>query len=150
MSFPNPPSPQVPTPRDPDRGRLAQAQALEGKATFGVSATFMDSEQRGQQNHRKGELFISADAIAFMSHDLGQPTRFAHSEGDITMVTARLCPPWANTFLFLQDSDSTVRIAASMSARRGLRRALRDAGVTVHEQSSSRAPDLPGRGGRHI
>ena len=108
----------------------------------------MDSVRRGQRNHRKGELFISGDAIAFVSHDLGKPTRFAHAEGEITMVTARLCPPWANTFLFLRDRDSTVRIAASMSARRGLRRALRDAGVIVHEQSSSRTPEIPRRGGR--
>ncbi|MBV9535961.1 MAG: hypothetical protein JO321_11180 [Solirubrobacterales bacterium] len=147
MQNPAPP-PYVPTPRGPDRGRLAQARALEGTATFAVSATFMGSGRRGQQKRRKGELFISPDAVAFTSRDLGQPARFDHSEGDITMVKGRLCPPWANTFLFLQDRDSTVRIAASMSARRGLRRALGGAGVTVHEQSSSRAPEPPRRGGR--
>ena len=143
------PPPNVPTPGGgPDRAQLAQAQALEGTATFAVSATFMGSGRRGQQKHRNDEPFISPDAIAFMSRDLGQATRFDHSEPDITIVKGPLCPPWANTFPFLQGRDSTVRIAASMSARRGLRRALCDAGVTVYEQTSSRTPELPPRGGR--
>lgn len=127
---------------------MALDQALEGTASFAVTATFMGSGRSGQQKLREGELFISPDSIAFMSRDPGQPKRFDHSEADITMVKGRLCPPWANTFLFLKDRASTVRVAASMSARRDLRRALRDAGVTVHEQSSSRTPELPRRGGR--
>ena len=115
---------------------------------FAVSATLMGSRRRYQQKDRKGELFISPDAIAFLSRDRGEPARFEHAGRDITMVKGRLCRPWANTFLFLQDKDATARVAASMTARRGLRRALRDAGVTVQEQSSSRRPELPRRGGR--
>lgn len=137
-----------PAPRGPDRAQFAQAEALKGAATFAVSATFMNSRRGGHRKHRKGELFVSPDAIAFTSHDLGEPTRVDHSEPDITMVKGRLCPPWADTFLFLHGRASTVRLAASMSARRRLRRALRDAGVAVHEQSSSRTPELPRRGGR--
>jgi hypothetical protein len=108
----------------------------------------MGSARRGQPKHRKGELFISGDAIGFMSRDRGEPTRFDHCEGDITLVKGRLCAPWANTFLFLNSRASTVRIAASMFARRRLRHALREAGVTVHERGSSRTPELPRRGGR--
>lgn len=139
--------PHVPMPKRASRAQLAEARALGGTATFAVTATFMGSGN-APKKHREGELIISPDAIAFIGHDLDEPKRFDHAESDIKMVKGLLCLPWANTFLFLIDSASTVRIAVPMSARRGLRRALRDAGVTVHKQSSSRTPELPRRGGR--
>ena len=127
-------------------GQEAQSRAIEGLATFSVRATF--AGRGSEEKQLKGEPFISQDAIVFMTRGLGEPTRLDHGERDITLVTGRLCPPWANTFLFLRDKASTARIAAPMPARRSLRRALRKTGVTVHEQGSWRAPELPRRGGR--
>ena len=124
MSFlpgPGPPVPPpfVPTPRGPNKGQLAEAQALEGTTTFTVTATF-PGRHRGPEKHRRGQLFISPDAIFFLAGN----TRFEHGESTITLVKGRLCPPWANTFLFLQNRSSSVRLAGPAHIRHSLRRAL--------------------------
>jgi hypothetical protein len=90
---------------------------------------------------------ISPDSIAFSpsasTHKLTRAGELAHTERGVTMTKARLCPPWSNTFLLLQHKTSYVRVGASGFARGKLRRALRESGVTVREETSWRAPRLP-------
>ena len=141
MSFDHIPPPYVPTARGPEKAQLAEAQALGGTASFTVTPTF-PGRHRGPEKHRRGQLFVSPDDVVFIAGN----TRFEHSEPTITLVKGRLCPPWANTFLFLQNGSSPVRLAGPAHIRHSLRRALKETDLTVNEQTSSGAPDLPRRG----
>jgi hypothetical protein len=61
----------------------------------------------------------------------------------LTITTAVLCPPWADTFLILKDNKAGyLRAGTSVFARRRLRRALRESGVTVAQRTSWRPPPL--------
>jgi hypothetical protein len=59
-----------------------------------------------------------------------------HSAGSIRITTTHVAPPWASTHLLLRSGNAAVRVGASMFVRGKLLDALRDAGVTVDEESS--------------
>ena len=63
---------------------------------------------------------------------------------DEVSAPERELPQWANTFL-LRVGGGCVRFAASVFARGGLRRSLRESGVEVQEKPSWQAPVPPGR-----
>ena len=60
-----------------------------------------------------------------------------HTGRKVTITTALLRPPWADTFLILNDNKAGyVRAETSVFARRRLGRALRESGVTVAQRTS--------------
>jgi hypothetical protein len=65
------------------------------------------------------------------------------SDRSVTITTALLYPPWADTVLLLNHKAWEVRVGTSVFARRRLRRALRESGVTVAQKTSWRPPPLP-------
>jgi hypothetical protein len=113
-------------------------------SNFAVSATMMRS---GRPVHGRGELRISPDSVVFApfasTGSLAEAGEFAHSGRTITMTTAWLRPPWANTVLFLRHGNAHVRLAMSISARRRLKQSLRKSGMTVNEETSWGPPRLP-------
>ena len=63
----------------------------------------------------------------------------------MTITTALLAPPWADTFLILNDNKAGyVRAGTSVFARRRLRRALRESGVTVAHEPPCALRRYPG------
>ena len=114
---------------------------------FAVRASLMRSGRRWPSSHSQGELLISPGAISFSpsasSHGLAGVGELAHSQPGIALTTARLRPPWSNTFLYVQGHESSyVRVGPSLFSRHKLRRALSESGVTVHEETCWRAPRL--------
>ena len=113
-------------------------------SNFAVSATMMRS---GRPAHGRGELLISPGSVVFApfasTGSLAGVDELTHTGRTITVTTAWLCPPWANTFLLLRHGNSRVRVVTSISARRKLKHSLRKSGMTVREETSSRPPRLP-------
>lgn len=114
---------------------------------FTVSATWPSSGNHRHRSRGRGTLMISPDSVVFypsaLTHKRTRAGDLLHSDGSVTVTTARLCPPWANTFVILQDRSSRVRLAASVFSRGKLRRALREAGFIVRDAASWVAPRLP-------
>lgn len=113
--------------------------------TFPVRAT---SVRAGKRSHGRGQLLISADAVVFSPFDwTGDSSgswELVHTGRKVTITTALLRPPWADTFLILKDKKTGhVRAGTSVFARRRLRRALRESGVTVAQRTSLGPPPLP-------
>lgn len=119
---------------------------------FAVRASSMRPGRRWPGWHSQGELLISPGAVRF-SPSVSSQTHsgvgeLAHTQPKIALTTARLRPPWSNTFLYLQGHESSyVRVGPSLLRRHKLRRALSESGVTVHEETCWRSPQLPAGSG---
>ena len=123
-----------------------QGRHVPRPPTFAVTAA-SPSGTGWARSHDRGELLISPEVIVFApfasTSKVAVTGEFAHTGRSITMTKVRLRSPWSNTFLLLQDKSSYVRIETSGFARRTLRRALRDAGMTLQEAASWHAPPPP-------
>jgi hypothetical protein len=104
------------------------------------------SVRSGQRSRGQGQLFVSPDAVVFAPFAWDSKStgtgELVDSGREVTLTTALLYPPWAQTFLILSHGDWVVRVQTSMFARRRLRRALREAGLTVAGQTSWRPPPI--------
>ena len=114
---------------------------------FAISAKRMGSGSRSRGSQGRGELLVSPGAIVFRPspsrHTHAGAGELAHTQPGIALTTARLRPPWSNTFLYVQGDESFyVRVGPSLFRRHKLRHALSDSGVTVHEETCWRAPRL--------
>ena len=106
----------------------------------------MRSRPSGRVTRAKGRLLVAPDAVVFDPCGRGRAIgKFGHAASTITITTVRLAPPWANTFLMLENRSGRIRLAVSVFARRGLARALRETDLTVRELRSPRPPQVRGR-----
>ncbi len=112
------------------RAQEARAQALEGKATFVVSATVTPRGLRAEPSHYRGALMVSPDAIVFITRG-PKEIRFEHTERTAVVMRSRL-----RTDLMLGTGEAEVRIRIPAAARRKLRRTLRESGIKVVERAS--------------
>jgi hypothetical protein len=110
-----------------------------------IAVTATQSQgRRSPPTHGRGELQISPRTLAFRPFNPADGLGQLVSHGDrITLVTARLSPPWARTFLMLGNGGARLRIAIPTSSRRRLRRALESSGIKVRRTAAWRAPAPP-------
>jgi hypothetical protein len=115
-------------------------------ASFPVVAVVARADGSGPSRWVRGELRISPGAIVFSPFATAHPGEGAgdliHRARTIAMTTAWLSPPWANTFLLLQDGTSHARVAAPLRSRRRLARELARSGLTLQTAGSWRPPEL--------
>jgi hypothetical protein len=123
---------------DADRtgGNEPSREAGPRPPLFGVRAVWA-----GPEGHEgRGDLLVTADAVSWHPANPALGRSLTHTAPALTLSTALLAPPWANTFLVLEDHRSRVRVAASILVRRRLRRALRMSGRTLHEELCMHPP----------
>jgi hypothetical protein len=115
-------------------------------AAFAVSARVKSSPGDSSWSRGRGELLISPGTVVFEpSVDTIKHTgsrALAHTDPSITITRVWLSSPWASTFVLVHDRDRYVRVGTRLFARHRLRRALRDSGLTVREDSAWRTPPL--------
>lgn len=123
----------------------SQERWQERSATFAVSAVAMPPGSGRRRSHGRGELLISPGSIVFTpfasTSKLALAESFSHTDRSVTVTTARLRAPWANTFVLLHSNGSYLRVSAPAFASRKLRRALLESGFEVQAQAW-RAPRL--------
>jgi hypothetical protein len=78
-----------------------------------------------------------------MTLDVGRVTRrlsgvreIVHTDREVTLVTARLVPPWFNTSLMVSDGRTAAQVSMPILARGRLRAALDEAGFEVRETAT--------------
>ncbi len=84
-----------------------------------------------------GKLTIAPGAIVLepdrLTRSLIRVSRIVHTDRQVTLVKARLVPPWFSTSLVLHDRDASGYAATWLGARHRLRASLKDAGFDVQE-----------------
>ena len=75
--------------------------------------------------------------------DIGRATRglsgvreIVQTDREVTLVTARLAPPWFNTSLAVSDGRTSAQVTTWIGARARLRAALNGAGFDVRETAT--------------
>jgi hypothetical protein len=115
-------------------------------AAFAVTARVKSSPGDSSWSRGRGELVISPGTVVFEpSVDTIKATgarELAHTDPSITLTRVWLSSPWASTFVLLHDRDRYARVGTRLSAHRRLRRALRDSGLIVREDTAWRTPQL--------
>jgi hypothetical protein len=128
-----------------DREALSHALA-DRPAGFSVRAKWRLQTPNSRRARGRGTLLVSPGTVVFIPSGLTKRLtgvgEFSHTAPSITLVTARVGVPWAS-FLVLENDGSIVRIGVPVWARRRARCALVGSGLTVHEETSWRAPRLP-------
>jgi hypothetical protein len=133
----------------PSRGQAAEAVAREQQrsvaarvsarpSVFSVKARAAGAGPGGQQGRARGRLLVAEDAIVFAPS--GGGTEFAHTQKGITITTVQRRPPWANTFVALHSSHSSLLVTVSARARPKLLKTLRESSFEVREKTSSQPP----------
>ena len=112
-------------------------------SALAVSATLSRDGDYGRVRVR-GELSISGGRIAFApfatTSMLLVGRELVHRTRTVTIARAWLRPPWANSFVLLDDRNLHLCAGTPRLARRRLLRRLREAGFTVNELSGWRVP----------
>ena len=112
-------------------------------STLAVAATLTRDGDAGRVRVR-GELAISEGRIAFVpfatTSRLSVGRELVHRARTVTIARAWLRPPWANSFVLLDDRNLHLCAGTPPFARRRRPRRLQQAGFTVNELSVRRAP----------
>lgn len=150
MSFGVPPVPTTPARAQADasaqlgadREALSHATA-DRPAAFSVSGRLIgDRHSRGSWG--RGELLISPGTVVFVPSGLTRRLKgmgeFSHGAPAVRLVTVRSGLPWPRRFLVLENGGSFLRVRVPAARYRRMRHALDDSGLTVHAETSRRAP----------
>lgn len=90
------------------------------------------------RSHGGGRLTITRTEIdvelGSLSRRFTGIDRFRHTNRRVTMLKARLVPPWFNTRLVIEEGDQVALVSLPGWSRGRLRRALRAAGFEVDER----------------
>ena len=100
-----------------------------------------------------GRLTVAPGAITL---DVGRVTRslsgvreIVHTDREVTLVTARLVPPWFNTSLVVSDGGTAAQVVTGIWMRARLCAALGNAGFDVRETTTSFSLAREGPDSRH-
>ena len=84
-----------------------------------------------------GKLTVEQGAIVLetgrLTQSLSRISRIVHTDRQVTLVKARLVPPWFNTSLVLHDDETSGYAVTWFGARNRLRASLTAAGFDVQE-----------------
>jgi hypothetical protein len=101
-----------------------------GLVTFRVGLRLPPVKGGGRLTVERGSIVLETDRV---TRALSRVTRIVHTDRHVTLVKARLAPPWFNTALVLHDDDVSGYVVTWLGARDRLRDALRAAGFQVQE-----------------
>ena len=101
--------------------------------TVGVGARGWGSAGSGTLLVYPGKLVLHLSRFA---RRLAGVTQLVHTDPDITLIKARLMFPWANTTVVLKSESGGHIVTGTIpcNGRRGLRRALQQAGFMLNEE----------------
>jgi hypothetical protein len=124
----------------------ATSRKPDTAATFRVGVWVAPVNGGGWLTVAPGAITLDAGRV---TRGLSGVRRIVQTDREVTLVTARLVPPWFNTSLMVSDGRTAAQVSMPIGARGRLRAALDEAGFDVRETatwfSPARTQPEPGR-----
>ena len=99
-------------------------------ASFTVGATIKYIVGGGRLTIDRGTIVLEPGPLLARASNA---SRITQTKSDVTLVTARVAPPWMNTGLVVAGDGNVGSATTWFGARRRLRAALEEAGFRIHE-----------------